>query len=484
MKIIKKIITSFFSVALMLILSGCGSSTATTYKIDLEIWGLFDDSVTYDSIIGEYKKINPYVGEIKYKKSSADTYKQDIIDAMASGQGPDIVLIGNNWLPAFENKLAPAPQYVFNNQEFSSNFVNVASTDFMSKDRIFAVPLSVDSLALFYNRGIFNATGIATPPKTWTEFNTAVRATTIFNNTGAVVRSGVAMGTAQNVNRATDVLNMLMMQSGVKLPSQSDPQARFNEGVFDAGGAQARRAGEDALSYYTNFARLVLPPNNTPNPLACWGYDMHYSIDAFVEENAAMMINYSWQIDTIKKQNPKLNFAVAPVPQFNTNAPANFANYWGYAVSKNKMERTVASSGKQDYVPMSSAKNDARIHEAWQFLKFLTIKNNGSFRLMNALTKQAKDFSISIDPALEYAKRTNKPAARYDIIELQKADPYLAPFAVGNLIAKSWYNVSPEGVENVFGQAIDAVVKGDMSAGDALKLADQKINSFNFNARN
>lgn len=478
MKIMKKIIAAVFSLVFMLVLSGCGSAKNTSYKIDLEVWGLFDDSITYDSFIGEYKKINPYVGEIKYKKLSPDTYKQDIIDAMASGQGPDIVLIGNNWLPSFENKLAPAPQAVLNNQEFTSNFVGVASTDFMSNNRIFAVPLSVDSLALFYNRGIFNAVGIATPPKTWEEFNAAVRAATIYNNSGAVVRSGVAMGTAQNVNRATDIVNMLMIQLGVKLPSQNDPQSRFNEGVRDASG-QLQRVGEEALSYYTNFARLILPPNNTPNPLACWGYGMHYSIDAFVEENAAMMINYSWQIETIKKQNPQLNFAVAPVPQFNPSSPADYANYWGYAVSKNKMEPSVGADGKQQYAPMSSAKNDARIHEAWQFLKFLTIKNSGSFRLMNALTKQTKDFPISIDPALEYAKRTNKPAARYDIIEQQKTDPYLAAFASGNLIAKSWYNVNPGGVEDAFGQMIDAVVKGDMSAGNALKLMDQKINSFN-----
>ena len=191
------------------------------------------------------------------------------------------------------------------------------------------------------------------------------------------------------------------------------------------------------------------------------------------------MFNYSWQVETIKKQNPRLNFAVAPVPQVNPNNPANFANYWGYAVSKNKMELTVGADGRQQYTPVSLAKNDARIHEAWQFLKFLTVKNSGSFRLMNAITKKTKDFPVSFDPAMEYAKRTNKPAARYDIIEMQKTDPYLAPFANGNLIAKSWYNVNPEGAEDVFVKMIDAVVKGDLSAGEALKLTDQRIDSFN-----
>jgi ABC-type glycerol-3-phosphate transport system substrate-binding protein len=206
---------------------------------------------------------------------------------------------------------------------------------------------------------------------------------------------------------------------------------------------------------------------------------MHYSIDAFVEETAAMMFNYSWQIETIKKQNPKMNFAITPVPQFNPGNPVNIANYWGYTVSKNKMEIGMGANGQQQYVPISQAKNDARIHEAWQFLKFLTFKNNGSVRLTNAISKNFKDFPVSIDPALEYAKKTNKPAARYDIIEMQKADALLFPFVSGNLIAKSWYNVDADASENVLSEMIDSVVRGDSNTLDALKLATERVNNLN-----
>jgi ABC-type glycerol-3-phosphate transport system substrate-binding protein len=70
---------------------------------------LYDDSLAYTEIINQYKKINPYVGEIKYRKFSQDTYKQELLDALASGQGPDIFLINNSWFPSFKNKIYPAP---------------------------------------------------------------------------------------------------------------------------------------------------------------------------------------------------------------------------------------------------------------------------------------------------------------------------------------------------------------------------------------
>lgn len=473
MKKTKKFVAVILVLLFAFVFSGCGQSADQSYKIDLEIWGLFDDSEIYTPIISKYKELNPYIGEIKYRKFSADTYRQEILDALASGQSPDIFLIQNSWLPSFENKLSPSPGLI-TEQEMKSNFVDVVSSDFVSNGKVFALPLSVDSIALYYNKSIFNAVGISSVPKTWPEFNEAVRKITRIDKNGNIVQSGAALGTSKNINRSSDILTLFMMQAGADMPSWKNKTARFDQGIVDSKG-EVTKAGEGALNYYTTFSKLSLQ-QNIQNPLATWNARMHYSVDAFIEGSTAMMFNYSWQIPVIKSQNQKLDFAVAPVPQFDLDKPINYSNYWGYAVSKNKMD--ISPDGKS-LVPMSAAKNDARVHEAWQFLKFLTMKNNGSITLVNAITKNSKSFPISYDPAVEYLKKTEKPAARRDIIELQKGDSVLGPFAYGNLIAKTWYQANPSANEEIINYAIDAVIRGESNAADALKLMTSRINSFN-----
>ncbi len=80
-----------------------------------------------------------------------ETYKEDLLEAFATGKGPDIFMVRNAWRESFENKTAPAPQVVISEKEYRDALVDVAATDFLNKDnQIYGIPLSVDSLALYY----------------------------------------------------------------------------------------------------------------------------------------------------------------------------------------------------------------------------------------------------------------------------------------------------------------------------------------------
>jgi len=482
MKLIKKFITNksriilaIFAVATVPLFSGCGSSSSSGYLVNLEMWGPFDDSLVYTEIINQYKKINPYVGEIKYKKFSQDTYKQELIDALASGQGPDIFLINNSWFPYFENKIYPAPTPLVSEQDVKNNFPDVVSSDFIDGGKVYAVPLSIDSLELYYNKDMFNAVGISYPPRTWQEFQDNVKKLTFIDSSGNLVRSGAAIGTAKNVNRAADILSMLMFQNGIEMPSKKGMLIKFDEGTVAPNGSVVQ-AGEQALGFYTQFAKFATL-NNTVNPLYTWNSRQPNSVDAFASGSVGMMFNYSWQNAGIKSKNPKLNYSVASIPQIYADKAATVANYWGYAVSLNKISAiatTDTTSAQTTQVPVS---NDIRTHEAWQFLRFLALKNSGTVRLYNAVTKNSKDFPINFDPALDYLKRTLQPAARRDIIETQKSDVFFGPFASGNLIAKHWYQADPDAVDNIFSDMINSVNSNATSLHEVLLLGKNRINS-------
>lgn len=450
-----------------LFLSGCGGQDSRqSYKVSLEIWGLNDGADAFDKIISEYKKKNSHIGEIKYRKLSIDNYKQDVLDAMASGNGPDIFLINNNWLPSFEDKLEPAKESLINVSDFQNQFVDVVYNDFVKDDKVYAIPLTVGSLALYYNKDLFNAAAISAPPKNWNEFlEYAIKMTKIDDN-GEIKQSGAAFGTAYNINRSADIISVLMMQNGISMIDESKSSARFYQSVVDADG-KTGISGENVLQFYTQFSKAGMPSYS-------WNPRMHYSIDAFHEGNLAMMINYPWHISTIKSKNAKLNFGIAPLPQVNVDKPSNYANYWGYAVSKNKISYD-SSAANSDAKQKKQISNDVRVHEAWEFVKFLTMKNNGSITLSNAVTGLSAQFPVSIDPALEYTKNTGQVAARKDLLDAQKNDFLLGSFAYGNFIAKNWYKVSPEQAESYLTEMIDSVNKGSASISDAVVLAANRI---------
>jgi ABC-type glycerol-3-phosphate transport system substrate-binding protein len=212
---------------------------------------------------------------------------------------------------------------------------------------------------------------------------------------------------------------------------------------------------QDALSFYAQFAQ-------SNSQYYSWNPTMHYSIDAFSEGNLAMMFNYSWHIPTIKEKSPKLNFAIASVPQFSGNPPANYANYWGFAVAKNK-------------IPAAGMTNDTRAAEAWKFIKFLTTKPSGQLASASGGTLGKGTVDPNYDPAKTYLEKTRKPAARRDLIEAQKTDAELGVFAKDNLIAKSWKQSQSEAIENIFAEMIDQVNKGQANINDAIDTAGQRI---------
>ena len=438
----------------LIFLSGCGckQTDSRNYKITLQVWGLFDDSDAFQDIFNKYKAANPRIANIEYRKLSPDTYQKDLVEAMASGNGPDIFIINNNWATSFQDKMAPAPATVINEQRYQRDFVDVAAQDFIIDGNIYAVPLSVDSLALYYNKDLFNEAGITTPPKNWGEFTSDVQKLTKINAQGEIIQSGVAMGTAYNINRSTDLLNLLFMQNKTEMIDAKTGRVNFGKST----------AAQNALTFYTQFA-------SSGSAYYSWNSNLHYSTDAFGEGKLAMMLNYSWQVATIKSKAPKLNFAVTSVPQFENSQPINFANYWGWAVAKNKTTYNELSANKT--TPIT---NETRQLEDWYFLRFLTLQLDQNF--LATLNANAKSYDTTFDAASDYLSKTGKPAARRDLIDKQKDDPWLGVFATGNLLDKNWTQKNPQAVESTFAQMIDQINRGQASIGEALNTANNRLN--------
>jgi multiple sugar transport system substrate-binding protein len=399
----------------------------------LVVWGVFDEEDVFREQITEYTRQNKGI-TIKYEKKNPETYEDDMLRAFAENKAPDIWMMHNTWLPKYKTLIKEIPDTLAKEilpfESFKNSFVDVVEKDLSENNKIYGLPLYVDTLAMFYNKDFFNSEGIVAPPQNWDELVDDIDNLIKKDQWGQITRAGVALGTARNINRATDILGLLMLQNGTKMVGDDKKKATLSESMrLDE---KSYYPGREALRFYTDFS-------NPSKRTYTWNRQMRYSVDAFVEGKTAIMFNYSHQIPTIKARVPYLNFAVVPMPQVkDRNFDINYANYWAFTVSKKS----------------KSIENERIAQEAWRFIVFLTQQENSK----------------------KYLEKAKKPTARKDLVDWQRKDLELGVFAKQSLTAQSWYQIDNLKIEKIFSDAIDSIVLGSATVEKAIDVAASQVN--------
>lgn len=427
----KKVLLIFI-LFLLLLTTGAGCKKQTveeaTKPVTLNYWRVFDGQDDFAEIIQRYNAQHPYV-TINYRKLRYDEYEEALLNAFAEDRGPDIFSIHNTWMRKYESKLEPLPSQTtmiyqvsqgtikkelvaekrvipsINLKELKQNFVDVVYSDVVINNKIYGLPLSVDTLAMYYNQDLLDASGVVEVPQYWNnDFQQTVKKITKLDLKGNILQSGIALGTARNIERFSDILSVLMMQNGAIMMSDSG-QILFNTVPANSQNKNYN-PGQMALRFYNDFADPV-------KEVYSWNTDFPNSIDAFASGQVAIIFAYSYHLPIIKSKAPKLNFLIAPLPQIEGSiSPINFANYWVEVVSKK-----------------SKYKN-----EAWNFIQYMT------------RAEQAKT----------YLDKTKKPTALRSLISEQKKDLDLEVFADQVLTARSWYKgKNPILMEGFFSEMVE-----------------------------
>jgi multiple sugar transport system substrate-binding protein len=298
-------------------------------------------------------------------------------------------------------------------KDLKNNFVDVVYSDVVLNkdgvDKIFGLPLYMDTMAMYYNTDLFNNAGISQPPQYWNlEFQQDVKKLTKQNSQGNIVQSGVAMGSSANIQRSQDILSLLMMQNGAVM--MNGGSVTFQS--VPPGSQQGYNPGLEALRFYTDFS-------NPDKDVYCWNSNQPNSLTMFEQGNLAIMFDYAYDLPTIKAAAPKLNFSVAKMPQIQGNSNlVNYANYWLETVS-------------------TKSKN---VDAAWNFIQFET----------------------SQDQVQNYLKVAQKPTALRALINSEINDLNIGVFASQVLTAQSWYHGNnPLAAETAMQQMIDMTVKDE-----------------------
>lgn len=315
------------AIFIFFLLAGVGafaifSSGGTGQAGKVVVWGAVDETLV-NNWLEVLRQSDKTFSDVEYVYLPPSSYEATLVNAMASGRGPDLFLLNDTQVTFFADKILALPYSSYSQSDFTAGFVDEARL-FLAAEGVRALPVFIDPLVMYWNRDLFAAAGLANPPQYWNELLTIAPNLTKTGSGQALQQSAVAMGTWRNVSYAKPLLATLIMQSG-------DPIVTWGEtgGLRAVLGTQAgaETPAASALRFYTEFAN----PGKTSYS---WNGSLQNSTNAFLAGDVALYFGFASDYAALRARNPNLRFDVALMPQLREGAPATYGRITGVAVSR------------------------------------------------------------------------------------------------------------------------------------------------------
>ncbi|WP_235848396.1 extracellular solute-binding protein [Litchfieldia alkalitelluris] len=414
----KKFLGVLFFVTLFMVLVGCSDKEEAggdvtddgeegSGEITIEYWQYAYQSKVdlIDELIKEFEEANPGI-KVKHTTFPYEQYNEKVATLVPAGRGPDVINLYYGWIPKYVDSgyLQPLPEDGFSASEIESEFFPLVDAVKLD-DQYWAIPTAVRTLALFYNKDLFEKAGLDpdSPPTNWDELVDYAKKTTVRDG-NQLVTAGMAYelgGQLHNWYR-----DALVYQAGGQDLSEDRKQILWDDS----------EAGLEAFRYLVEFT--------TEHKVGEKGFYTD-DVTAFKTGNAAMNVDGSFRLGTLATDAPDLNYAVAPLPSYKEKATQS--SFWANGI-------TAKVEGE-------------KLEAATKFLKFLTSKE-----VMERWVDKIGEL-----PAKEAVASQDKFIT----------DPLLGPFIEQLPYANAHFFVDETAERQLMMDAVDQVVLNGVSIEDA-----------------
>ncbi len=424
MKTFPAIVTGIF----ILLALGAGfifatySSSGRNVVGTVVVWGSIPKSA-FDTLIGGLGQGNSNYNNVSYQEIPADQIMPQLVQAIASGKSPDLVMLPGEDLVGNFAKLQEIPYSTLSRRDFQNAFIQ-AGENFLGPNGSYGLPFTVDPLVMYWNRTLFSEAGIGNPPTYWDELASMTPQLTKASKNGTLTQSAVAFGGWANVTHAKEILLSLFSQLGNPVIV-----ANANGGyqsVLSSGNGGTTVPADSALTFYTDFS-------NPAKPNYSWNSSEPNSHDAFIGGELAVYFGFASELASIRAANPNLNFDVAPLPQIRGGGAGAYA------------EITALS------IPRGAA------------------NPSGALAVAEALTSQAPQAALS--------GILGTPSVRRDVSPTNGADPYAIVFRNASLTAFSFLDPDPSASDSIFQRMVENVTSGRLPVSQATTGANQDLSA-------
>jgi ABC-type glycerol-3-phosphate transport system substrate-binding protein len=395
-----------------------GGTTNTVGPIT--IWGTLNQTA-FTTVIRDAADTNSSLSQVTYVQKDQATYESDLTKALASGTGPDLFLLRQDYAVKDAGEIDAIPSSVLSQSQFESTFVDAASP-FVASNGILGVPILADPLVLYWNKDMLSSGGFSEPPQYWDQLFGMAQKLSQKNDAGDITQSAIALGEYQNVDNAKDILTTLILQAGGSITAYDT--AGHLEPALQPKSSDTSQSTASALRFFTEFA------DPTMNDYS-WNRSLPSASQDFASGDLAMYIGYASEEPTIAAMNPNLNFAAAPLPQVRgASRTLDTAHVYAFAIARTSADPSAAASA--------------------------------AFLLASAANSQAISTSLGI------------PSARRDVLALpaQGNDDLFNKMVI---TSHSWVDPDPVATATLFQAMIENTTSGAALLSDAVQRADQQM---------
>lgn len=422
-QIILLVIFGFFIIVAVILFSVKGGKGGKVEFLgDVTVWGTLPERVVSENIDTIYRIDAPV--KITYIEKDEKTFDRDLVEALASGEGPDIILLPQDLIMRHSNKVYKIPYESLSQRDFKDRFIEEGEL-YLSKEGILALPFIIDPMIMYWNRDMFSSAGISQAPSFWDEFYTISPLITLRGSNTDIIRSTISFGEFRNITNAKDILSLLIIQAGNPIIVEDNLSAggfkstlteRFN---FDTPPTDA------ALRFYTEFS-------NPTKSSYSWNGSLPMSRDMFISGDLAVYFGFASEFSELKRKNPHLNFDIAQVPQTRDSVrKATFGKMQGLAI-------------------LNATKNIP-----------------ASFRAVIMLSDSKFVAAVSEDLEL--------PPVRRDLLAQKPTDSIMSLFYNAAIISRAWLDPSPNDTEIIFKDMVERVVSGRSKVSEAVLISDSEM---------
>ncbi len=307
------------------------------YTGSLTIWSIIPQDLL-TAPLEAFTGANPGV-RLTYKQINESDITGDLINALAEGNGPDIIMFPTDRLIQLRGILYPIAYANLSQDVFLQKYIDGASI-LTQPEGVYGLPVLVDPMVMYVNRDILTSTFTATVPQYWDEIAALAPGITQKNNAGLITRSAVALGFPLNISHVADIMTALFLQLG-------NPMVATDDLGEAAGGIQYRTTirgpgkfsahpVEDAFEYTTAFS-------DSSKPVYSWTSGLPLSRDYFAADRIFVYFGYASEYGILRTLNPNLNFSIEMLPQMrNSTAKATYAKI--YALGLTKKSQNIAAA--------------------------------------------------------------------------------------------------------------------------------------------
>jgi multiple sugar transport system substrate-binding protein len=349
--------------------SASGAQAVTT----INLWSFYTggEFKKYCEVLQDFHQKYPNIA-IQHTGGKSD---QDILRAVSSGTAPDLAIsMGPDNVAKFCSSGAYSDlttDLQNDGIDLSKEIPEPASRYTSFEGNQCTLPVLSDAYGLYYNKDMFQAAGIAQPPKTLSQLESDAKKLTTFNPDGSIKVAGFVPLSSfyelQNFYNGAYTGGVWYDANG-KSAFASDPSwaallewdKAFIENVYGSD-------GYDKLQQY--FAEVGGPNSE-------WS-----SAQAFETEQLAMAFDGEWRNAFIQDDKAKINYGTAAFPVADEHPELFGAGQIG---------------GDVLGIP-SNAKHAA---EAWSLLKYLALDTGAEVKLANTLKNIPTTFESLKDPGL------------------------------------------------------------------------------------